>query len=316
MDGLKFFLLFLVVIVIAVGGIIVVKGGNTLSLISTANSDSLLDLENDKKINILILGEQPEGGLTDSIMILSYKRSTNEAALVSVPRDLWVDIPDYSGGEKINKAYLLGEEKNPDGGGLELAKKTVNKVTGMKIDLAVKGDTQAVKEVVDILGGIEVEEDNYFSLDFYGEHVTIQPGTNFLSGGETLAYIGSRQIGSDFGRMERQQKVMMAVKDKALSLDLFTRPDKVWSILDSLGTHIETDVPVSQMREVMDVVSGIKVQEVERVVFDKSNYLYSDHTRAGAYILLPKAGDFSEIKERCGNIFKERSVTPSKENTS
>lgn len=284
-------------------GLFFLKGVNTFSAISSS-SDSLISLKNDDRWDILILGHQPTGGLTDSIMVLSYEKDSQKAAIFSIPRDLWVNIPGH-GKEKINYAYVAGQKNNSDGGGLKLAKEIVSNITGLDIDFVVAGDVEALEEIVDILGGIEVKEDRYFSLDFYGNYVTIKPGINKLSGSEALAYIGSRAtIGSDFGRMERQQKVLIAIKDKITSLGLLSRPDKIWNIFNSVEKHIETDIPLSQVKELIKMASSMEIGDIETIVFDTSNYLYSTHSNGGAYILLPKVGDFSEIQEKCQNIFQ------------
>ncbi|HOK35613.1 MAG TPA: LCP family protein, partial [Candidatus Pacearchaeota archaeon] len=247
MNKVKKFLLFFIGILVAFGGLFFFKGVNTFSAISS-NSDISSLLENDERWDVLILGHQPLGGLTDSIMVFSYEKSTGKAALFSIPRDLWVNIPEY-GKQKINFAYVAGEEKNPNGGGLKMAKEVVSDLTGLDIDFVIASDVEALKEIVDILGGIDVKEDRSFFLDFYGNYVRIKPGINHLSGSQTLAYIGSRSTtGSDFGRMERQQKVLLAIKDKAFSLELLSRPDKIWNIFNAVEKHIETDIPFSQIQ--------------------------------------------------------------------
>jgi len=303
MNKLKKVILFVLGLFFILVGVIFLKGAHTFSVISVENPDFSFLPKEDQRWDILILGEQPLGGLTDTIMIFSYKKDTGEAALISIPRDLWVSIPGY-GKQKINYAYVVGERKDPNGGGLKLAEEVVEKVTGLDIDFGIKGDVYALKEIVDTLGGIDVWEDRYFSTDFYGNYVKIHPGKNHLSGTETLAYIGSRSIDSDFGRMRRQQKVLEGIKNKVFSLQLLTRPDKIWGIFNSLNRHIETDLPLSQMKDLIQMASSFKIKKMTKMVFDKSNYLYSTHTRAGAYILLPKGGDFSEIQQRCQNIFQ------------
>ena len=308
--GLKIFL-FLFLIIVVVFGVIFLKGVKSFSIISTG--ESLFSPARDERWDILILGNRGDkaksgGILTDSIMILSYKKETGEAALFSIPRDLWVDIPNY-GQQRINFAYSAGKSNNPPDGGLKLAKEVVKEVSGLDIDFVVVVDVEALREIVDTLGGIKIYEDRYFTVQFYNDWVKIHPGENYLSGREVLAYVGSRAIDSDFGRMRRQQKAILAIKDKVFSLGILARPDKIWSILNSLEYHFKTDIPLSQIQEIIQLVSGLKVQNIKQVVFDTSNYLYSTHTTNGAYILLPKVGDFSEIKAKCQNIFEEQPTT-------
>lgn len=281
--------------------VFVTKGVNTFSIIA-GSSDSLMALNNDERWDILILGQQPTGGLTDSIMVLSYKKETEEMALFSIPRDLFVEIPEY-GEKRINFAYVAGETNEKNGGGLKMAKKVVGDVVGLDIDFAIIADVEALKEIVDGLDGIDVYEDKYFSMDFYGNYVKIYPGTNHLSGSETLAYVGSRSIDSDFGRMDRQQKVLMAIKEKTFSLNFLARPDKIWNILDSLEDNIRTDLPANQLKELIKMADNFEIQNVEKTVFDTSNYLYSTHSYSGAYVLLPNEEGYLEIHEKCQNVF-------------
>lgn len=304
MTTAKKVILSLLGVILIFGGVFLFKGVHTFSAINTDTDSSTL-FKNDNRWDILILGHQPSGGLTDSIMVLSYEPATGKAALISIPRDLWVTIPGY-GKEKINFAYVAGEEKNSNSSGLKMAKEIVSEVTGLNIDYAIATDVEALKELVDNLGGIDIEENRYFYVDFYGNYVKIKPGINHLSGSETLAYVGSRDIaGADFGRMERQQKVLIAIRDKALSLGVLSRPDKIWNIFNSIEKHVETDIPLSQMKYLIEMASNLQVNDVKNILFDTSNYLYSTHSSNGAYILLPKAGDFSEIQAVCQNVFND-----------
>lgn len=308
--GKKIFL-FLLLTIVVVFGVIFLKGVKSFSIISTG--ESLFSPARDERWDILILGNRGDnakkgGILTDSIMILSYKKETGEAALFSVPRDLWVDIPNY-GKQRINFAYSAGKADNPPDGGLRLAKEVIGGTTGLDIDFVVVINVEALKEIVDTLGGIEIYEDRYFTTQFYNHWVKIHPGQNYLSGSEVLAYAGSRAIDSDFGRMRRQQKVILAIKDKVFSLGLLARPDKVWNIFNSLENHLKTDIPLSQLQDLIQIASTLEIKNTEQVVFDTSNYLYSTHTTNGAYILLPKTGDFSEIQEKCQKIFEKQPAT-------
>lgn len=262
------------------------------------------------RLDILILGNRGKkasggGMLTDSLMVLSYKKDTQEVALISIPRDLFVEVPGFPGKYKINQAYVLGET-SPSKNGLELAKKTVSNVTGLDIDFAIVTDTEALRELVNILGGVEIYETKYKSYEFYGYTTTVVPGENILNGEEVLAYVGCREkCGSDFDRMKNQQKVLIAIKDKIISLNLLTRPNKLLEILDTIGKHIQTDIPLSEIKVVSSVLSNIDFSNIKQVFFDTSpdGLLYSKNLY-GMYVLLPTKGDFSEIQDKCLNIFE------------
>jgi len=305
---LKRAIIFLILLFVAVGVLIFIKGAKTFSVVSTG--DSLFDPSKDKRWDILILGNRgetaPSGGvLTDSVMVLSYQGETKKAAIFSIPRDLWVEIPGY-GYEKINYAYAAGFNSTGDSKkGIKLAKEVVKNVTGLDIDFVLVIDVEGLKEIVDAVGGITIYEDKYFYENFYGHPVQIYPGQNHLNGDEVMGYVGMRRYDSDFQRMRRQQKVILALKDKILSSGTFLNPDKLWQIFNATQKHIRTDLNASQIRYLIQNASKFEVDSVEQVVFDTENYLYASYSPQGAYILIPKSGDFSQIKEVFQNVFEE-----------
>jgi len=305
---LKRAIIFLILLFVAVGVLIFIKGAKTFSVVSTG--DSLFDPSKDKRWDILILGNRgetaPSGGvLTDSVMVLSYQADAKKAAIFSIPRDLWVEIPGY-GYEKINYAYAAGFNSTSDSKkGIKLAKEVVKNVTGLDIDFVLVIDVEGLKEIVDAVGGITIYEDKYFYENFYGHPVQIYPGENHLNGDEVMGYVGMRKYDSDFQRMRRQQKVILALKDKILSSGTILNPDKLWQIFNAAQKHIRTDLNASQIRYLIQNASKFEVDSVEQVVFDTENYLYASYSPQGAYILLPKSGDFSQIKEVFQNVFEE-----------
>jgi LCP family protein required for cell wall assembly len=308
-SNIKKFIFIIILVIIVVVAIIVLKGARTISVVS--ENGSLFAPKTDKRWDILLLGNRGDkaengGILTDSIMVVSYKPDTGDLALISIPRDLWVKIPGY-GQEKINAAYSIGKEKGKGktSEGLKMAKEVVSNITGLEIDFTAVCDIEALKNIVDTIGGITIYEDKSFYSDFYGYKVKIKKGKNDLNGSQTLAYIGIRDIDSDFGRMERQQKALLAIKDKVFSLNIISNPKKVLSILNTLEGHLRTDLNSSQIEYLAKQLPKMEVNSTQRIIFDDTNYLYASHSQAGAYILLPKEGNFSEIQKVCENVFGE-----------
>lgn len=308
---LKNLLIFFILIFFAVGIVVVVKGAKTFHVVGTG--DSLFDPSKDKRWDILLLGNRgdtaPSGGvLTDSIMVVSYEKDTNKAVIFSLPRDLWVEIPDC-GYQKLNYAYAAGFNSTGDSRkGIKVAKETIKNITGLDIDFVVVVDVEALKEVVDAVGGITVYEDKWFYENFYGHTVQISPGENYLNGDEVLGYVGMRKYDSDFERMKRQQKVLLALKDKIFSIESVSRPDRLWQIFNVAEKHIRTDLNISQIRYLIQNFSKFEVDSIEQIVFDTTNYLYQSYSTGGAYILLPKSGDFSEIQKVFKNVFTNDKV--------
>lgn len=303
---LKKVIVVIVLLIIAAVATIALKGARTISVVS--ENGSLFAPKSDKRWDVLLLGNRGDnakngGILTDSIMVLSYKPETGQMALISIPRDLWVKIPGH-GEQKINTAYSLGKEKSGKASdGLKLATEVVSNVSGLDIDFSVVLDIEALKDIVDNIGGINIYEDKTFSYNFYGNKVKIYKGENNLDGSETLAYVGIRDIDSDFGRMERQQKVLLAIKDKAFSLGMIKNPNKILNILNSLESHLRTDLNSSQIQYLLKQLPSLEIENAQRIVFDNTNYLYSSHSSAGAYILLPKGGNFSGVQAVCKSVF-------------
>ncbi|MDE3078095.1 MAG: LCP family protein, partial [Chloroflexota bacterium] len=215
------------------------------------------------RVNVLLLGYGGVGhdgaDLTDSIMVLSFDRKTKAAAMISVPRDIWVRIPsdgDRGGFWKLNTAYAIGlddqsfpnkrlEFRGRQGGG-NLASEVVGSILGTKIDYWVAVDFHAFKSVVDALGGVDVDVETAFTDYEYprNDDPTIDPswmtihfnaGRQHMNGERAIEYARSRhslQDGSDFGRSRRQQRLLLAIKEKALSPEGMT---KLFGVMDALA---------------------------------------------------------------------------------
>jgi len=342
-------ILFLVVLLVGIGGLLVYKTGFTFSQMQAGGEDlgSLILNENmatpkpeSDRTNILLLGlrgeEDPNGGLlTDTIIVLSLKKSTNVIALISIPRDLYVKMPGKDYKEKINFAYALGFEKKGAAGGLLYSKIVVSQATGLYIDRAISIDHAALKEIVDISGGITLKLDKPLIEDqqwinggdagpssaFFIQTKTastssssiisqkwvfeIPAGTSNLDGNTTLYFVRARYSSNDFDRARRQQLVLAAIKEKALSLGVLGNPVKLYQILESLGRNVKTDMPWEEMKNWIPLAASFDPQKITHKVFDTmpEGLLYSSRAANGAYILLPQGDDFSRIKEACKNIF-------------
>lgn len=314
-----FWIISLIIILLGLGGTLIFKTGFTFSQMSASNgilplneTTPLPDLD---RLNVLILGlrgeNDPNGGLlTDSIMVASFKKSTGQTALISIPRDLYLTMPGENYKEKLNFAYALGYEKKGAAGGLFLSKFAISRITGLHIDYALAIDQNAFKETVDILGGIDVYLDRPFSekTQFEKEILLDLPaGKNHLDGNTALYFVRSRFSTSDFDRARRQQSVLVAIKEKALSLGILANPIKIYQLLGTLGRNVRTDTEINmgKIKEFVDLVQSVDSQKIIHKVFDTTpeGLLSDTHTEKGAYILLPAAGDFSKIQKVCKEIF-------------
>ena len=264
------------------------------------------------RINFLVLGIRgrgdPHGGLlTDSIIIVSVKPKTNQVALISIPRDLYVEIPGYGSKEKINTAYALGERNSQfSGGGLILAKEVISEVTGLPIHYAISIDFEAFKEIVDTLGGVTIYLDKPFCdpFQFAEGKICLTQGKQELDGKKALLYVRSRYSTNDFDRSRRQQQVLIAVKDKAFSTGILANPLKINSFLNTLKNNVRTDIKLWELQDLIEIIQKIENPQIIHKVFDTSpeGLLYSARIN-GSYVLLPEGDNFKKIQEACRDIF-------------
>ncbi|GHG56068.1 transcriptional regulator [Flavimobilis marinus] len=201
------------------------------------------DEEGTTAVNILILGSDSrisagdpgswEQGAqrTDAIMIAHLNANRQNAYVMSIPRDSWVEIPGH-GEAKINAAYSLG--------GPTLMIETVEDLTGIRIDHFAVADFESFTSLTNALGGVEIEvpEDTYQK----GE-LLFTAGTHLMDGEEALAYTRQRYglEGGDFDRIKRQQNWLRAVVKKASKMGAFTNPIRRAEMMDALGESIAVD---------------------------------------------------------------------------
>ncbi len=178
------------------------------------------------RVTILVMGldyrdwEGEGPSRTDTMMLLTMDPVSRTAGILSIPRDLWVNIPGFDYG-KINTAYFLGELYNLEGGGPGLAIKTVEELLGVDINYYAQIDFAAFENFINEIGGIDVEVPYELTVDPIGpgNTVTLPAGLQHLDGPTALAYARNRDtIGSDFDRANRQQQVVMAIFDQITSL--------------------------------------------------------------------------------------------------
>jgi LCP family protein required for cell wall assembly len=321
-------IIFLVVFLLLLGGgFFFFKTKNLVSRISTSGGSLFGGMFKDKedvggvkegRINVLLVGmrgtNMPGGSLlADTIMLASFKPGENKVALISIPRDLFVEMPGKNYSRKINEANVLGEE-NGKGKGLEAMKEVVGSITGLPIHYAVSADFNALRETVDILGGITVHLDKPFfeGKQFVegnecGGEFSLPAGDISLSGDKALCYSRARFATSDFDRARRQQDVLLAIKEKALDLGTLTNFNKLNELLGVMGNDIRTDMEPWEMQELFGILQGIKDPKFFHKVFDtsKDGLLYSSDN--GSYILLPVGDNYDKMREASKNVFEEKS---------
>lgn len=277
--------------------------------------DYVMPKEEKDRWDILILGVRGEDAedanetgalLTDTIMVLSYNKLTKKTSLVSIPRDLYVRIYGTKK-DKINSIYEIGVlRKN----GLGFTKKLLSRISGVYIDNVIVIDFSSFKQIIDDLGGIDIELDQLFTeTKQWGYEFSLPAGKNHLDGESALYYARSRFSSSDFDRALRQQKMIMAIKDKIFELDLISEPIKTLTILNTIRKNINTDLGIwdtSSLLELSKEFSGA-VGKIKRYVITTENLVYESHIQADVgnlYVLLPNGDNLQGIKELFQSILK------------
>lgn len=278
--------------------------------------DYVMPEDNKNRWDILILGIRGEDDenadeagalLTDTIMVLSYDKTTKKTSLVSIPRDLYARIYGTKK-DKINSAYEIGVlRKN----GLGFTKKLISRITGVYMDNVLVLDFSSFKRVIDDLGGVDITlEQPFTETQQWGYEFTLPEGENHLDGRTALYYVRSRFSSSDFDRSQRQQKVITAIKDKVLQLDLLADPIKTLTILNAIRKNINTDLNIWDAGGLLELSKEFESagKKTKRFVITTENLVYETHIQTdigNLYVLLPNGDNLQGIKQLFQEILKE-----------
>ncbi|WP_110114427.1 LCP family protein [Bacillus sp. CGMCC 1.16541] len=208
-----------------------------------------------KPFTMLLMGvdeRDHDKGRSDVLMLASVNPTTNEARLLQIPRDTRAEIVGKGTYEKINHAYAYG--------GIDMTVQTVEKFLHIPVDYYMKIDMNGFKDIVNILGGIEVE--NEFTFTF--QQHTFEKGNLTLNGEEALAYVRMRKEDpeGDLGRNKRQREVLKAMLAKVLDTDLVTHLPELLTVAKN---EVDTNVGMSDMIMVYQMVKN-GVPTIEPVV--------------------------------------------------
>ena len=224
------------------------------------------DLEYDQDVvNILLIGadkraDETDVGRSDTTMIATIDLKNGKLKLTSLMRDMYIEIPEY-GYHKFNAAYSYG--------GVQLEYETIANNFGIKLDGYVEVDMEAFREVVDLIGGVPMElteAEAYFMQTAYknskhGEK-NVTAGANMLTPYQALAYCRIRQdVTGEFGRTDRQRKVLISVYNAFKSEDLMT----ITNICMKALKYVTTDLTEEQIRSLMTSVISMGTTDIEQL---------------------------------------------------
>jgi LCP family protein required for cell wall assembly len=258
-----------------------------------------------ERVNILLLGTDKRAGetgpsRTDTMILATIDPQTKTAAMLSIPRDLWVPIPGYSE-NRINVAHFLGERDKYPGGGPALAKKTVQYTLGVPVHYYVRINFEGFERIIDAIGGITIDvkeaiHDTKYPDSNYGYMtVDIPAGVQKMGGKTALQYARARHGTSDFDRARRQQEVLKAIRDKVLSLNIpLTR---IPEILKLVGDSVQTDLSLNEMYALAK--EGRELTNIQSGVIDE-NMTTPQTTPDGASVLIPNS---TKIRDLINQLF-------------
>ena len=263
----------------------------------STGGEPLPDWQEKERVNILLLGidereDQYGPWRTDTMIVLTIDPENNTAGMLSIPRDLWVTIPGY-GEERINTAHYTGDLKKYPGGGPALAIKTVQHNLGITIHYYVRVNFGGFVEAIDTIGGVdiyveeEIDDPQYPDNAFGYDPLYIPAGLQHMDGELALKYARTRHGGSDFDRLQRQQQVIMAVRDEVLRLDLLPQLlPKLPELLKTVGDAVQTDLQLDKMLNLVQLTSQIDDEHIKAATIDSS--MTEPTTRHnGAQVLIP-----------------------------
>lgn len=292
---------------------ILAGGGRAVTVCSDNVDVSQLQKEGDSRINILLLGIGGPGhdgaDLTDTILLASIDPITDKTVLLSIPRDLWVKIPN-NGYQKINASYADGKEQSnaktdigKEQAGIAVLDKALQPILdGVNIHYHVLLDFSAFKQMVDAVGGVQVNVpetlyDPTIAWENHNNAVIARKGVQTFSGDQALLYVRSRETSSDFARGERQRLVISALKQKVFSAGTFSNPLKVSNLLDSLGQNVYTDFSSTDIKCLYHQLSTIPASAIQSLdMVTPPNTLLTTGNMDGLSIVEPREGLFSYAK--------------------
>lgn len=311
----------------------VLGGGGGAPALGENVDPSKLRGEGDGRVNILLMGRGGQGhegaDLTDTLILASIDPIANEAALVSIPRDLYVPVADDDyGSMKINTVFASGKgdyiaenqgnqgdlEKQGEEAGYKLLEKTIEKNLGVPVHYRAVMDFNGFEKAVDTVGGVDLNVPSpvYEVMRINGQRyvLDVQPGQQHMDGFEALAYSRSRYTSprGDFDRSERQRQIIIALKEKIMSAGTYSNPAKISGLLDNLGNNVSTNFSLGDLQRLHEIGQQIGSGKISSIgLADPPNDYVTTSNVGGLSVVVPKAGigNYDEIRSYMRNALKD-----------
>lgn len=235
----------------------------------------------DKTLNVLLLGSdrRPDDPVwrTDVMMIAFLDVTNGRAAVLSLPRDLYVNIPTR-GWDRLNIADFWGEYTKYPGGGPGLMQRVVADNFGIRIDKYARVDFDGFKQIINTLGGIDVNVPCELEDDFIDassptgfRHFAVDAGINHMDGDTALMFVRQRHNTGDVSRAQRQQRVVYALREKILSPDIIT---KIPALYQQLQDTVQTDFGTLDLPGLIQIGASIKPGNIRGRVIDETMWSF------------------------------------------
>lgn len=281
--GIKVFICILILLGI-LGGLVLKRAydldWNWIALIMGHNKNTVENLD---RLTVLVLGES--GGNADTMMIVTYDPKTQEAGMLSIPRDTFTgtDPEKAKVSDRINAVYRTSPEK---------AVEAVNRITGLDIKYYVLVDTQIVADLVDIIGGIEYDVIMDMKYDDSSQdlHINLKKGRQMLTGDQVVQLTRFRHNNDgstypydygieDYGRMRTQRSVIKLLAKKTIDIKNVT---EIGNIIDTFSKNVKTNIDVQSVKDYIPYGISIDIDEI------KSEQLPgADEQKNGSYFFFP-----------------------------
>lgn len=245
-------------------------------------------------------GERGLAYRTDTMMLISLDPDTNSLGILSIPRDLYVEVPGYGSLQRINSAMVLGELQQP-GYGPSLTMQTVQYNLGIRVHDYVALDFNGATQIIDLLGGLEIDvpydivDYEYPDMNYGYDPLILRAGLQWMDGATALKFARTRHGDSDFERARRQQMVLYALRDRILNLNML--PQLIIqspSLLNALQNSVYTGMSLDQMIQLALYLKDVSTENIRTGVIDGS-YIQNYVTAEGAAVLVPRRSQLSTL---------------------
>lgn len=236
---------------------------------------------------------------SDTIIVVRIDPQAKRVDMFSIPRDLLVAIPYFSDGTKINAAYPWGEGSSLEGGGPTLVAQTIELNFGIRIDYFASVSISGLEDIVDTIGGVRIDvkaplkDDQYPTSDYGYTRVYFPTGLQNMDGVHAVKYARTRHSDGDFKRTERQQQLLLSMREQILQTGIIT---KLPQLISDIGNTLRTDLSPGQVLSLARLAQDIPHENIYS--HSLAPYTEAQIINEGWYLV----GDWSSLRWLAQNL--------------